>query len=245
MLEKYLTENTVSINNKYYNYIKNVLRMNVYDKVTLLDGKGNIYSAILEKIEKNQIIARIINRIYKEENTNYICCAYSIPKGERHEFLIEKLTEIGIKEMIPVKFEHSINYTFNYNSNKYNRMKKIIVSALCQAGNPIEPILYEQTNISHIIQISAKFKYRFYGKYTSSISIKNIADYLTEPAKILYVVGPEGGLTPSEEKILNDNKFIPICVSPHILKIETAAVVIGGLLQVITTMRNTKIHTSS
>lgn len=233
ILEKFTSQDTAIVNNFYYNYIKNVLRMKPGNHVILLDGKGKKWKGILEKIDKKQIIVKVSEAQEKDENATYICCAYSIPKGDKHEFLVEKLTEIGIKEIIPVKFQYSINYTFNYQSNKYTRMKKIIKNALCQSGNCVEPILYEQIDVPQLLQISPTFKHKIYGKPGNEISLKDIVEQIPAGEKILYVIGPEGGFTEAEEKMLKENGFIPVCISPYTLKIETAAILLGGIIQLL------------
>lgn len=230
IIEKYLSENVVTINNSYYNHIKNVLRMNVSDKILLLDGKGNLFSASLEKIDKNQILAKITNKICRKKDNKYVGCAYSIPKGGRHDFLIEKLTEIGVKEIIPVKFHYSIDFSFNNDSNKYRRMKKMIHSAMMQSINPYEPILYSQIDFHEVINLSKNFDIKIYGSPDSSIHLSDILDKVRIASKMLCLIGPEGGLTKEEEKELEIAGFSGVKLSNNVLRIETAAILLCGTL---------------
>ncbi len=230
IIEKYLSEDVVAINNLYYNHIKNVLRMNVKEKILLLDGKGNLFSATLEKIDKNQVLAKIRSKIHTNKNDNYVCCAYSIPKGERHSFLIEKLTEIGVKEIIPVKFHYSIDCTFNKDSNKYQRMKRIIYNAMMQSSNLYEPILHPQIDFQEVINISKNFEMKIYGNPTSCIPISCVLDKVRAINKMLCLVGPEGGLTKEEEKGLEAVGFLGVQLSNNVLRIETAAILLCGAI---------------
>lgn len=235
IVEKFLSENIAVINNSYYNHIKNVLRIKISDKVVLLDGKGNMFLGIIEKIDRTQILAKIIDKIHKEKDDKYVCCAYSIPKGEKHDFLIEKLTEIGIKEIMPVKFNYSVDYTFDNNSNKYKRMKKIINTSMMQSVNPYKPILHTQTSFDEMINTYKYFNVKIYGNPDSSLHISDIIDKISVTSKTICVIGPEGGFTEQEKETLEAAEFQGIRLSNNILKIETAAILLCGILLATTT----------
>ncbi len=245
LIDKYLSSNIVKINPLFYNKIKNVLRMKIGDEITLFDGKGKIFVALLEKISKEEIIAKILHSGQKCDKFIYITCAYSIPKGQRHEIMIEKLTEIGISEFLPVKFHNSIEYRFTSETNKFKRLQKIILSAVCQSFNPVLPVLHNVIDFVEFLKISKNYEYKLFGSPSSNITffqvpsvisgcqiaIKNASEKLEWiDKKILYVVGPEGGFTKEEEETMKKNDFIAIKLTSTVLRTETAAILLGGMI---------------
>ncbi|MFN7181235.1 MAG: RsmE family RNA methyltransferase [Planctomycetota bacterium] len=231
IIEKYITEDKVKIASIFFNKIKNVLKKRIGDEIILLDGKGAIFTAILEKVDKEEIIARIIKMVVKRNNQISITCAYSIPKGSRHDILVEKLTEIGINELLPVKFHNSIKYKFDSKTLKFKRIERIIVSALTQSLNPVKPVLRQMIEFQQLIDLSKNYKFKVFGSLKSNIFLnKVLEEKLGKVESILYTIGPEGGFTDEETTIMVNNDFIPVKLTSTVLRIETAAILLGGII---------------
>jgi 16S rRNA (uracil1498-N3)-methyltransferase len=230
VIEKFINENRATINPKYYHYLKDVLRLKTPDKILAMDGKGNMFEGELIQLQKNSILVKIHQKVECFALNLHICCAFSIPKGDRFFFLIEKLTEIGIREILPVQFERSIKYTFTKDSVKFTRAINKIEMALMQSGNVYKPNLYETMAFQAFLEHSKQYDGKFYGSLLQESQQIQISSSTFNYNKILYVIGPEGGYTFDEEKKLKEYGFTAVNINPYTLRIETAALLLGGII---------------
>ena len=206
-----------------YNHCYNVLRKKVRDKIKLTDGKGNLYSAEIKEIKNRKIHLnklKILKSIKKNKNT---FVAVAPPKSfNRVEWMVEKLTEIGICKIFFIETSNS-----ERNKIRIERLEKII-SAMKQCNSLFK------TEIEGIIKIKEFVKkYKFKNKYVADIKSKSdlVVNKINENSVML--IGPEGDLTNEELLMLKKEGYNSITLGKMILRTETAAVVGGFLMNVI------------
>ena len=102
--------NEIRIINEDVNHIKNVLRLKTGSKIKICDNDNNLnYICSLEKIEKEEIICKIIEKVESETESNVeIHVFQGLPKADKMEMVIQKGTELGVMEFIPVNFKRCI-----------------------------------------------------------------------------------------------------------------------------------------
>ena len=207
-----------------YNHCYNVLRKKVRDKIKLTDGKGNLYSAEIKEIKNRKIHLnklKILKSIKKNKNT---FVAVAPPKSfNRVEWMVEKLTEIGICKIFFIETSNS-----ERNKIRIERLEKKIISAMKQCNSLFK------TEIEGIIKIKEFVKkYKFKNKYVADIKSKSdlVVNKINE--KSVMLIGPEGDLTNEELLMLKKEGYNSITLGKMILRTETAAVVGGFLMNVI------------
>ncbi len=136
----------------------------------------------------------------------------------------KKLTEIGINKIIPLKTERVIVKI----DEKKEKWDVVVREALKQCKG------VKFTEIAPVTGLQS-INYESYDKiiyaYEASEESKSIADLFDEGDRnILYIIGPEGGMTESEVEFLKSVKGIEVSLGKRILRAETAAIVIGGIL---------------
>ncbi len=214
-----------------FHHIKNVMRMNINDEIECIYNKKLFLCKIIDfQTNKVEIIKE------KEDNNELgidITIAIGLVKEQKFDLIIQKLTELGINTIIPLKMERSIiKLDSKKEEKKILRWQEICKEASEQSKRNIIPQI---TNIKTIKELSLEsYDLKLYGCTNNTCNLVN--NYLQSNknyARIIIVIGPEGGISPQEEKQLNEQDFIPVSFGKRILRVETAAIYIASILNYI------------
>ncbi len=218
-------ENEIVINDRLdCNHIRNVFRLKEGDSLRVIDGEYEYMTEILAA-EKKEIKLKIINKNEDNYSLNInIDAAVGILKNDRMNFLIQKLTEIGINRIIPLKTERVVVKI----DEKKEKWDIIVKESLKQCKG------VKFTKIAPITKLQS-INYDLYDKiiyaYENSSESKSLIDILNNSDRnILYIIGPEGGMTEEEVKFLKSVNGKEVSLGKRILRAETAAIVVGGIL---------------
>lgn len=208
------------------NHIKNVFRKSISDKIRVVDGK-NEYLCLIEKIENKEILLKIIE--IKEDKFSYeieIVAGISLLKNEKMDLTIQKLTELGIKKIVPLVTKRTV-VKLEKKKDKWDVIVKETLKQ-CQGVSP--------TEITEIKKIS-EIDYSFYDyvivpyEEENEMYLKNFLRKLEKkPKNLLFIIGPEGGFEKEEIEFLKSKNANIISLGKRILRAETAAIVTGGVL---------------
>ena len=198
-----------------------VLRKRTGDTVAVFDGKGNEFIAKIVQVGKGQSILEIIQKVPSREYPFHIAVAQSLIKHNRWDWFLEKITEIGVKEIIPLLTEHAVVKT----EAKKSRWEKIILNACKQSGRQSIPSLHPPIDIEELIGIS--------GTYTTRlVAHPGGREIIQVPlsSRILIAIGPEGGFSGAEVEKLEESGFVRVSLGRFILRSETAPVYAASVL---------------
>ena len=223
--KKNINGNEIKITDKSdCNHIRNVFRLGAGDDVRIVDGEFE-YITEIKEISGKEIKLKIIQK----NNDDYslkinIDAAIGILKNEKMNMAIKKLTEIGINRIIPLQTERVVV--------KINEKKEKWDITVKEALKQCKGVKF--TEIAPITKLQS-INYELYDKivyaYEESSENASLADIIDEnDNNILYIVGPEGGMTKEETLFLKEKGAIEISLGKRILRAETAAIVIGGIL---------------
>ena len=223
--KKNINGNEIKITDKSdCNHIRNVFRLGAGDDVRIVDGEFE-YITEIKEISGKEIKLKIIQK----NNDDYslkinIDAAIGILKNEKMNMAIKKLTEIGINRIIPLQTERVVV--------KINEKKEKWDITVKEALKQCKGVKF--TEIAPITKLQS-INYELYDKivyaYEESCENASLADIIDENDNhILYIVGPEGGMTKEETFFLKEKGAIEISLGKRILRAETAAIVIGGIL---------------
>jgi 16S rRNA (uracil1498-N3)-methyltransferase len=203
-----------------------VMRSKVGDEVVLFDGKGTEHTALVVAAAKKKLhleitSSRAIDRTARREVT----IAVALPKGDRQKFLVEKLVELGVSRLVPLKTTRSVAVA---TVNVIDRLNRHVIEASKQCGrNYLMSVDHEHT-LQQLIGSTPPDVSRFVANPTGEIDI-TIADHNQSTAAII-AVGPEGGFTDRELQEFEAAEWKSVKLGPTILRIETAAIVAAVLL---------------
>jgi 16S rRNA (uracil1498-N3)-methyltransferase len=206
-------------------HIVQVLRMKDGENLNLTDGKGNLITAEIIEGHKKHCEVRIEEIKHKAQGTRKISIAISLLKNtNRFEWFLEKATEIGVSEIIPLICERTEKQKF-----RYDRMKQLCISAMLQSQQCWLPLLHEPKQFNHLAIQQFNDQQKFIAHCDESSDKKQLSTF--QPFSFSTIlIGPEGDFTKDEIEFALKNNFIPVSLGETRLRTETAGVVAAALL---------------
>lgn len=209
-------------------HVIQVLRMKEGEKLNLTDGKGNLITAGITDSHKKHCTVSVEGTRYKVQDTRRVCIAISLLKNaSRFEWFLEKATEIGVSEIIPLICERTEKQKF-----RYDRMKQICISAMLQSQQCWLPVLQEPVKyIEYIKSVKENVGLNKFIAHCDEGNKQTISQFPNSSlTNSLVLIGPEGDFTKEEIVPALQNNFIPVSLGETRLRSETAGVVVATLL---------------
>lgn len=204
-------------------HIVQVLRMKEGEKLNLTDGKGNLLTCSITDGHKKHCLVQVEETRHKEQGGRKVSLAISLLKNaNRFEWFLEKATEIGVNEIIPLICERTEKEKF-----RHDRMNQICISAMLQSQQVWLPVLHEPVEFSKAVKESAA-EQKFIAHCIDGTKSRLTNHPISQSALIL--IGPEGDFTVGEIEMALQNGFIPVSLGETRLRTETAGVVASTLL---------------
>lgn len=228
-----IENNFIKVIGEDVNHITNVLRMRKNDEIQLCNqDTGENYLATITNIFKDCVECEIKEKIEKTTESNvHITLFQGIPKFEKMELIIQKCTEIGVKNIVPVMMERTVvKLADKVATKKLERWQKIAEIASKQSMRDCIP------NVENIIKIkeidTSKFDivlvaYENEGHNMLKTELNKLKITGRE-YNIAIVVGPEGGISGKEINILKEKNAVFVSLGKRILRTETAGLVMLG-----------------
>lgn len=230
-----IIDNKIKIIGQDVNHIKNVLRLEKNDNIVIsVKENSDTYNCKIEEIKPEFIMCCIIDKnLDTTETKTYIHIFQGMPKADKLEFIIEKCTEIGVKEITPVIMKRSIvKINEKDASKKLIRWQKIAEVAAKQSGRDKILKVNNIINFKNLFENLAEYdivfiayeneKYNFLKSCLKKVKKTNM--------KIAVLIGPEGGIDDEEiNNIRSSASNIEIVtLGKRILRTETAPIVISS-----------------
>lgn len=209
--------------------ITKVLRLKVGDSLFLFDNTGEEYEVAINEFKDKKIFCRLVRRMENDRELPVEIVLYqALLKKDKFEWVCQKVTEIGIKRIVPVVTEFCV--VNELNQNKISRHKKIIEEATMQSGGKIPPVFDSVIKFADAVKNlnPRDLNIICYEQEKSN----NLLEVLrTHGNKIINIfVGPEGGFSPFEIDLARQNSIIPVSLGKRILRAETAGIVAIGTI---------------
>ncbi len=195
-------------------HIVKVLRKQTGDILFLTDGKGNIAKGKIILSSRNKAGVELVEKISEPEPTKklhvYIAPTKSV---DRFEWFLEKATELGVWEITPVLTRYTQRAKLNY-----ERLEKIIVSAVKQSLRAYKPRLNRAVKLSEL-----HFENKDFFAALCDGSLENTGKF-AESTNAAILIGPEGGFSTDEKDFIKQNGLIPVKLNGARLRTETAGI---------------------
>lgn len=227
---------TITIKNDDVNHIKNVLRIGINERIQICNkNTSQNYSCEIVEENLNSIKCKIIEPIHETTEANtYIHVFQGLPKSDKMENIIQKLTEIGVCEITPLVMERCVvKLDKASQEKKIPRWRKIAEVAAKQSKRDIIPLINYCTDIKNIynqikdydIIITAYEEEKVQRVKEVLNNYKNVQNL-----KIALIIGPEGGISEEEIEELKKNNSKVVTLGKRILRTETAPVVLASII---------------
>lgn len=223
--KKNINDTKIIIDNKLdCGHIQNVYRLQINDEVRVIDGEFEYLTKILS-ISKKEVVLEIIKKM--EDNYSLdvnIDMAIGILKNDKMNLVIQKLTEIGVNKIIPLKTKRVVVKI----NEKKEKWETVVREALKQSRGVKFPKVSE---IKKICEIDYERYDKIIFAYENSENSKPIFELINKKDKnILCVIGPEGGITKEEVNFLKEKNAFEVSLGARILRAETASIVVAGII---------------
>jgi 16S rRNA (uracil1498-N3)-methyltransferase len=210
---------TVEITGDEFKHAFRVMRHKRDDELFITNGIGDIFKTRIDKVEKERIICVIIeNRKYKNLLKNISFVLPALRNTSRFEIALEKSVELGITKFIVYQADRS-----QAKGKKIDRWNKILLAALKQSLHSFLPQLESVASLKALVpgeNILIGFEQSSPNKFSEF--------QFNKEKKYFFIFGPEGGLSPDEQNLIDKNNIFNI--SPNRLRTETAILKIASLL---------------
>ena len=198
----------------------NVLRMQVGDRIGLLDGIGKRAEAELVEVSKKRVLARITSQeTSAAERTARIHIAVAPTKqSERIEWFVEKAVELGVDRITPLITTRSERTRL-----RTDRLQRVAIAAMKQSQRAWLPRIDEPTTLAEMLQQELPAQ-RYFGWCEGEHA--SLMQTYSPDSDALVLIGPEGDLSAEEADLLRSTGFSAVSIGNARLRTETAALAV-------------------
>lgn len=212
-------------------HITRVMRMEPSDQIIVCDEDKVCYLSTVEQIDGQAVKVKLDSKVVTQtELPIEVTIAQGLPKGDKFEWVIQKATECGASQFIPLSMERSVVKLDEKKSlKKVERWNKIAKEAAEQSHRQMVP---EVQAVHSLKQLIAKvsnydvclFAYEEVAKQGQFSQLKQSLNEISPGGKMVIIIGPEGGISENEERLLVESGFKPCALGARILRTETAPI---------------------
>lgn len=212
-------------------HIKKVMRMNINDKIEVV---YNNKLHICEIISLEPFNIKVIEELDEDKKTKIeLTVAVALVKEQKMDLILQKLTELGVSRIIPVSMERSI---VKLDKERFNK-KKVRWESICKEASEQSkrtniPIIEDIKSIKDLTKEDADLKLVASTKEKEKL-LNYYLQSIEDCAKIIMVIGPEGGISDKEEDILVSNGYNRVSFGNLIFRVETATIYVASIINYI------------
>jgi 16S rRNA (uracil1498-N3)-methyltransferase len=218
----------ISLEKNNEHHLLKVLRFPVGNTITLFNGDGFDYQAIVISTKKTYIVEVLSQQTNESESSLDLTLAQGITKGEKMDFLIQKAVELGVSRIIPMQTEHCVvRLKAGKVAKRINHWQKIANHACGQSGRSVIVDISLPLTLTELLNKPNHNGFVLYHRATENLQT------MEKPSKATILIGPEGGLSDAEIKQATNAGFQPLLLGKRILRTETASLVAIANMQLL------------
>ncbi|HZS80305.1 MAG TPA: 16S rRNA (uracil(1498)-N(3))-methyltransferase [Herbaspirillum sp.] len=199
-----------------------VIRMRVGNAMTLFNGRGGEYAAVITRMEKRRVYAEIQTFSPREAELSYaVTLAQALPEAAKMDWIIEKAIELGVTVIQPLAAQRCV---VRFNSERAEKKQSHWQGIICAAA--------EQSGRNRLAQLSPLSDFRHWIAQSdphrrillSPRGEQSLSDWTRHHSAqaLSLLIGPEGGFSEAEEKLACDHGALILSMGPRVLRAETA-----------------------
>jgi 16S rRNA (uracil1498-N3)-methyltransferase len=220
--------------------IVRVLRLNDGDAIEIVDSAGNVFAASIgiEGAQVRAVIGAAIESREGDAGAPRFDVAQALPKGAKMDFIVEKTTELGAGAIVPFYSERTIARVAG--EAKLERWRRLAKSAAAQCGRRSVPPIHAAIPFKALLERFADYDVVLFPWELAPPALlrERLPALLRDAARVLVVVGPEGGFTHAEADAARAYGAALLWMGPRILRTETAAMALLAIADAFTQGRN-------
>jgi len=232
-----ISDRSVIITGDDVNHIRNVIRLKPGDEISISNGiDGRDYRCGIAEITDTEVVCTL--RFIKEDGVELASKVYlfqGLPKGDKMEFIIQKMVELGVYEIIPVAMKRCVVKLDDKKAKaKTVRWQGIAEAAAKQSKRGVVPMVREVMNYRQALEYAEKMDVKFVPYEMEELldgaagmaGTRQMIDHLAAGQSVAIFIGPEGGFEENEIQAAIDCGMKPITLGRRILRTETAGMTV-------------------
>ncbi len=229
-----ISDNTVVIDGDDVKHIYKVLRLQIGDKVNINNCEGEEFLGEIEEINKKQVIVKFIEKLpLNNESDMEIYLFQGLPKSSKMDLIVQKATELGVKEITPVITERVVVKNELGEFKKVDRWCRIALEACKQSKRSLIPRINIPIEFNKLLEFLKQMDLIIVPyENAEGYGIKKVVNNINKGSikKLAVIIGPEGGFEEDEIETLKELGAHIVTLGPRILRTETAGFVCVSLL---------------
>lgn len=210
-----------------HKHLTEVLRAKSGDAVIICPNDGTDYIYEVKSIDKKSTTLIFLREERNNAETEIdLTVFFALLKGDKSELVVTKLTELGVKCIVPFVSEFTVKI-----GDKTDRLKRAATEACKQCGRSVLPAISDVIDFPDIIPLMKDFDkvvFAYEGAYVSGSRIKDVIS--GNEKRVALIVGAEGGFSEKEVQTLNSHGVPAVTLGKRILRAETAAIAAASVL---------------
>jgi len=207
-------------------HLRHVLRMKEGDQITVFNGRGQEASGRILSYHQKEVRIQICSVQERKERAPWLILACAVPKKSKFELIIEKATELGVHEIIPLKTQRTeISLNEERSKKKNQRFQTVAINASKQCQRATVPVIRPITKFSSALDdLSTRSRIIIPSLMGDRKNLLETFREIKSPQAISFLIGPEGDFTKEEYVQARKSGCLPVSLGETVLKVETAAI---------------------
>lgn len=217
-IDEWLIDAKKEVPKEAYNRFFKVLRIKKDEKVALFDGQGREISGFLS-------LDGTLNAVLREEKAEAISIVLlqaALDEAKISETL-KRTTEFGIQKIIIFKAEFSDAFSLGKLEKRYERLNNVAIDAARQSGRLFVPTISFEADLKTALERADSQVIGFFGDLSAEKRLSQVLASTVLDHDIALAVGPEGGFSEKEKKLLKAHHFCSVLWAPYTLRSELAS----------------------
>lgn len=207
-------------------HLATVCRLRPGDAVSLFNGDGHEYPARVEAVERRRVRLEVTGQDAPARELGFALeVAAPLPKGDRAQFMVEKLTELGVATFVPLAAARSV---VQPRETKLDKLQRWVIEASKQCGRNVLMAVAPPARWEDYVRGAARGALRVLAHPVGERAAFDRHALAPSARSVSVAVGPEGGFTDEEVTAGREAGWTVVGLGPRTLRVETAAVVLAA-----------------
>ncbi len=229
-----IDQQTIVVTGDVLVHLRDSLRITIGETLWLNSGQGAKFHVEITDVSKRAVTAHILETIQEPPlQTPRLILGQSLLKGEKMDWVIQKATELGVSEIVPIESQHSVvQLKADRVDHQLARWQRIALEAAQQSEQWRIPTVAKPQSLSVLLtSMTTGILTLMLIERRDGTSLQTVNLPQDATGSILILIGPEGGWSQEEAQIAKQAGIQPITLGEHILRAETAAIATISILQ--------------
>jgi len=204
-------------------HLTRVLRVEAGQRYEISDNR-NVYLAEIETARKENVVFRTLEKLAAPPPSPRFVLYAALIKFDRFEWIVEKATELGVTEIVPVEATRSDRGLEKAAAKRVERWRRIALEASQQSRRTHLPEIAEPVALAQALARTGSYRYVLDENPGAAPLFQALPTIRSVQDTIAILTGPEGGWTETEHGSFTDSGWTPVSMGPLILRAETAVI---------------------